>query len=540
VITRAGLVVAPLLVVASLVGGAGGHSVGSLSTPPLRLSDTNVLSGDFGGIVAAGDLNGDGRADVLDERLVNRGISTVASMTARDGRTGHELWRWHGPWPNSGSLSAVTGRIGTSGRRGVVILSEADENDGASVVTLTALSGRSGHEVWRRRVASRPDGDIEIVDKTHDLPGADTDFVVAVADQGPRSLLEPVVVNGLNGHVVRLPAHVGAGEPEVALYTVPDLDGNGLDDLVLARGGAHAGIVAEDGQTGRVLWALRGSGFRSGNAIVTPVGRLTGSQAPDLVIGTNPPGFKGRQVQTLVQGSDGHILWRKRADQVLAVGRAGPHLVAAVDLVNDLQRTKARGGAAGISLRAFTPSGHLIYQTMVTLPASQSGVVDAQDNAAIAGDFQPDGAKDVQVAVFAPQRRHRTGWINGRTGHFHALPVLAFPVGNLSPVPGTDLVDVTPNGKHLLLTGVNAERHVYWRRQLSAPALYISQVFGLHASSSKCTGIAVTDEDFPGRQLAAVYTGSGHLLWTLRFPDNASFGGELSHHPSPTHPCARQ
>jgi hypothetical protein len=255
--TRAALVLAALLAVC-----AGAHSGGSVSSSSLRLSDFNVLGNTFGGIVPAGDLNGDGHGDVLDERVVNRGIAQVASIIARDGRTGHALWRWHSAVPDSGTLSALTGRIGASRRRGVVIMVATDEDSGATVVSLRAISGRSGHELWRRQVGGGPDGDIELVEKTHDLPGADMDLVVAVADQGPRSLLEPVIVYGRNGHMVRLPAHPGAGEPEVALYSVPDLDGNGLDDLVLSRGAPHAGIVAEDGRTGRVLWALHGIGFQ--------------------------------------------------------------------------------------------------------------------------------------------------------------------------------------------------------------------------------------------------------------------------------------
>lgn len=536
--TRATLVVAALVAVC-----AGVQTGGSVSSPSLRLSEFNSLGDTFGGIVPAGDLNGDGHGDVLDERVVNRGIVEVASIVARDGRTGRAIWRWHHAVQDASTLSALPGRVGASRRRGVLILFATDKDSGATVISMSALSGRSGHELWRRQVGSGPDGDIELVEKTHDLPGADMDLVVAVADEGPRSLLEPVIVNGMNGHLVRLPAHPGVGEPEVALYSVPDLDGNGLDDLVLSRGGPHPGIVAEDGRTGRVLWALHGSGFRSGNAIVTSVGRLTGSRDPDLIVTTNPPGFKGRQVQTLVQGSNGHILWSKRADEVLPVRRAGPHLDAAVDLVDDLHPAKGHAGAAGISVRAYTPRGHLIYKTTVTVPTSKPPLNFAQETVGIAGDFQPDGAKDVQVSVFSSPRHHKIGWINGRTGHFHVLPFLAFPVGHLSPQRGTDLVDLKPRGNHgrrLMLTGVSATHHVFWRRVLRVPANYDGQVVSLHASSGECADIAVTDDDFPGGQVAAVYTGSGHLLWTLRFSADASFGGQLSRRSEPKHPCANQ
>jgi hypothetical protein len=72
-----------------------------------------------------------------------------------------------------------------------------------------------------------------------------------------------------------------------------------------------------------------------------------------------------------VQGSNGHILWSKRADDVLPVRRAGPHLDAAVDLVDDLHPAKGRAGTAGISVRAYTPYGHLIYKTTITVPVSK-------------------------------------------------------------------------------------------------------------------------------------------------------------------------
>jgi hypothetical protein len=529
-----------VLFVASLAAVSAVPAAGHASTVQRLPPRAAVSFADgFGGVVPAGDLNRDGHADVLDERTVSHGLSQIASITARDGRTGREIWRWHRPSPDL-ELQVATGRLGRMARRGVLILSESDQGD-QTVVMLRALAGTTGHELWKRRIDSGPDADIELADVTHELPGPDLDVVVALADDGPSDLLEPLVVSGRDGHVHRLPARPGSGEPEVILTAVPDLDGNGLDDLVMARGGAHPGVVAEDGVTGRTIWALRGPGFRNGNALVQVVGRLTGGGVPDLVISTNPPRYVGRQVQTLVRGGDGHILWSKRADQVLSVQRAGPRLLPAVDLVNDFEPSKQhQSGRVGLSVRSYTASGHLIYETMKTLP-DPAGLEPGQLNASIAGDFQPDGAKDVQISILAPGGRARSGWINGRTGAFHKVSLLAFPVGHLSPTGGTDLIDTQPQGtkgRRLVLSAVNATHGVYWTRHLTVPSFFLGQVTSLHASTSRCANVLLSGEDFPGNQLAAVYTGSGRLLWSVRFTGTALFGGHVTRHAAPKRLCA--
>jgi hypothetical protein len=508
---------------------------------PIKQGTEASLSQTFGGVVPAGDLSGDGHGDVLDERHVTDGERDVASITARDGRTGRALWRWKAPYPDSGVLNATTGRIGLSGRLGVLVVSNSFQvSTDATVVTLRALSGRTGRQVWRRRISSGPDGDIELVDAAHELPGRDEDLVVALVGAGSRALLRPLVVSGVDGHLHRLPPHPGAGEPEVILTPTPDLDGDGLDDLVMARGGSHPGIVAEDGSTGRTLWVIRKPGFRRGNAIVTPVGDLTGTGSPDLVITTNPPHFKGRQLQSLVQGNDGRIMWTKRADDVLAVHRAGPQLQPAVDLVDELRPAKDRPGRAGATVRAFTVNGHPIYQTTHTV-TDPSPDVTADISVTVAGDFQADGARDLQLSIVGSTRHYVSGWIDSRTGQLHKIPLLTNPVGHLSHHKGSDLIELQPGGSessHLTITADGISHRVFWRHALRVPKLYLGQAMGLRASTRRCSDVLISDSDFPGRQLAAVYTGSGHLLWTLRFAETAIFGGQLHRYQAPRHLCA--
>jgi hypothetical protein len=535
--------VSVVLIVVAATSALSMPSSGAATRPVGRAKPaaTMQLSQDFGGVVPAGDLNGDGHSDVLDERDVSNGQRDVASITARDGRTGRGLWRWQAPVPDSGVLNAATGRIGANGRRGVLIVSYAERvSTGATIVTLRALSGRSGHQVWRRRVSSGPTGDIESVDTTHELPGRDVDLVVALVGGGPRAPLHPLVVSGIDGHIHRLPAHPGAGEPEVILTPVPDLDGDGLDDLVMSRGGSRPGVVAEDGRTGKTLWAIRKPGFRQGNAIVTPVGHLSGTGFPDLVITTNLPHFKGPLRQSLVRGSDGHVLWTKRADQVLPVHRAGPQLEPAVDLADEIQPSKNRSGRAGVTVRAFSVQGRLLYQTTHTVAGSTPDE-PAQVSLAVAGDFQPDGAQDLQLSILGPAQHVVSGWINSRTGHLHRVPLLTYPVSHLDEQSGSDLVELDPGGKedrHLTLTAVGIGHNVFWRRALQVPKLYLAQAASLHASTRRCSDVLISDNDFPGPQLVAVYTGNGHRLWTLRFSDSAAFGGQLHRYQPPRHSCA--
>jgi hypothetical protein len=516
-----------------------------------------------GGLIAAGDLNGDGLADVLDVRYTDTRGGSVVTVVARVGDTGKPLWHKEVRYPDSDDVNVAPTRLGPHGRPGVLLIQDTerfaghDNDDDRQGERFTALAGRSGRRLWSQWIVGGRADQIEVDSITDELPGRASDVLLSISSQTSHySRLRPVVVSGVDGHIVRLPAIAGGGE-ETRVYAVPDLNDDGLNDVVINRPTMDGTLRAEQGRTGKLLWVIHGHGIDPAFGM-TAVGRISGGNTPDLVasminVGDRKPGVKqaARPEQMLIRGSDGRILWDKPGDVVVAVHRAGRELVPAVELIDTFQPDEeaTRSHPVGIIARAYTPSGHRLFERRVLLHTHPGA--DAGDGEIFldpdAGDIEPDGAGDISIEVvaFGSRPYNEMGFVDGRTGRF--LPrqlgaaVDAFTDGSLRRGRGTDIIDIEPAGRRRdAIRGIDGVTgHRYFSRDLSLGAdQVILETFGIHAAGGSCSDIALTTEDDPGDQFAAVMSGSGHVLWTLRYGINQRRGGTLTRHPLPRHLCA--
>ena len=510
------------------------------------------------GLVLAGDLNQDGFRDVLDERWEDgRHGAGVTTVTARDGETGRSLWQRRVDYPASDTVFVAAMRVGPAGRPGVLVMHDYDHGTGAwetSGVVLTAWDGRTGRQVWSRRIGGTFNSDgaglvtATVVAIAHLLPGDARDILVSLQkDRGSHSTMRPLVVSGVSGRLVRLPVVRSAGGPtaEPSLFAVPDLNGDGLADVVVDRPRPEPLVQAETAFNGKRIWWRHGQIARSLVA-VTPVGRLGPSRTPELALTTNSGNRRGspKPTQWLLDGPTGQTVWKRSADYVEPVHRAGPRLTPAVDLVDQFDPDGKTGThRVGVVIRAVAISGRRIYTSRQLLREhSKRGYFGADISVNIAGDIQPDGAKELDVSILSlGNSRVISGLIDGRTGHLRRRDLLSTPAaGSFSTSRGTDLIrekyrhcSSPLRCRQLVIQGrdgLTGRRLFSHSIRLTAP---IVVTYGVRVTHN-CSDVALSSEGFPGNQLDGIISGTGQPLWILRYPPQKRFGGAITR---PTQPA---
>jgi len=300
-------------------------------------------------------------------------------------------------------------------------------------LTLIGLRGRDGKRLWRQRHTARQ-ADVGDGYAYHDVPlifgsfdgvkgkaddlligvgsVAGTYFGVFVAD------VRALVVDGRTGESTAHPAHEIAVNWFPLPWSVPDLDGDGLDDYVFTnnRGVSEAGgepgdppveiggvIKARRGNDGSDLWTA--GGFEFGDVAWIYSGPNMVAGAPRDILVTTPVeealGFfgSGRGWDLyLVDGGGEGIVWQKKGGWPSSPGdinRDGTPDVLSSNPFN-------REGYVSMRFIAYSATGKKIYERVVRKPfrPTPTGYGIGWGWWSI-GDLNLDGVRDLGVNVSA-------------------------------------------------------------------------------------------------------------------------------------------
>ena len=267
--------------------------------------------------MTAGDLNGDGRTDVMvNQVLAGQELSLSSSVSVFDGSNGDEIWSR----PQSMALTVaypVKDSDGDDAPDIVVHTFHIDGMNGSLSTRIARVSGASGMNIDEKEFI----GALAV-----EYPAGNL-----TADAEPDSIIAIYQLNGImsgeleddlmNITATTLEAIDGKGGAElweqsfagpVAALPVADLTGDDKDELAayLIRYGEDASITNDlallQGSDGAVLWQKSFPGFM---AIAMPGEDQTGDGLRDMII------YKvegSEEMETLaVKGDDGRQLWNR-------------------------------------------------------------------------------------------------------------------------------------------------------------------------------------------------------------------------------------
>lgn len=317
----------------------------------------------FGGsIVALGDLDGDGADDVAIGCRDESGGTSAPFAAVFSGRSGARLSVLpHESHDGDDHLVAAPGDVDRDGRADVAVLVRGSN-------TLTIYSGASFEPI---RVMQAP------IDATRVPPGAGSAASSSTrAPVPPPARLAAGSSRSSAGFVWVEPSRLApkrdAPRPAFgeALSAVGDVDSDGVRDIavVLARG-----LALYSGKSGRLLWWVRGD-VRS----VAPIDDADGDGAPDVIVAE-------RAALRIVSGRDGREVVALPEAVSLGVPRD-------VDPLGDLD------GDGRCELLVVTPAGGRVVSTGAssadTLIPLDPGLGDCHPMRAV-GDVDGDGRTDI-------------------------------------------------------------------------------------------------------------------------------------------------
>jgi hypothetical protein len=519
----------------------------------------------FSFLEPAGDLTGNGRKDVLDQRLVVSGGEVTTGITARDGRTGRVLWTRKMQSAAEDALPLTIGPLGGHAGRGVLVavmsasaLSQTTESISLSV---QAWSGKTGKPVWTstpitgtisRSGNVETDTDVPTdPDSIHALSSTVADGFIPV-ESSTTSLTTgnghgsetATLVNGRNGAQTE-PYPTSTSSTDIPeLVVTADLNRDKLHDVVAIAPGHPGSLTAEAGNTGAVLWQ---DGFSIGiGTRVSAVGAV-GSGVSDLTV--------SGEAARLIRGRDGKILWfRGSAGKgtflfpfVYPISHAGRHGVPIVGLASFGNIDGAHRFGTRVVIRAVADTGRTVWLRRISLSVPDSGT-SAEGDADLdpVGDVQPDGAVDLSIFIDLSSGHHHkrlSGVLSGRDGKLHRVNLAGqFPGpadGSLVKGKGTDILSTSPVSGGVRLSGydgVTGRRLVnVLVRTLAGKSATIP--LGMRVTGHRCSDIALLIGQ-RHRQQDDLLSGSGHRLWQLRFGKSQATGGHLTRYAAPRHFCA--
>lgn len=243
----------------------------------------------FGSVEAAGDLDGDRRADVLEVHSVALDAKRRAwTAAARDARSGRVLWRRSLVLDGQHGAYVLATSVGRPARPGALLVRQAytTSRSGTQQTTTLALSFEGldgwGRTAWRRTVQGTATEDLTSQDvELRDYPwsmdlgrlrAGTEDLVLTRASSGPSGSEARFERLGLAlGDLARpYPALAGpAGDDLLAqvlelatesrgtplLRVVPDQSGDRRDDVALLRSGGRSLIRVYRGDSGAPVWS---------------------------------------------------------------------------------------------------------------------------------------------------------------------------------------------------------------------------------------------------------------------------------------------
>jgi outer membrane protein assembly factor BamB len=533
--------------------------------PTAGLIDDSVLEkfeNAFGGLVSAGDLTGNGRKDVLDERFTFAHNQFRFGATARDGRTGRVVWTRRVNGASRVGFALKLAPVGMRARPGLLvgIASAAPVAGGGESVSLSiqAWSGKTGKTLWMSAPvtgtvskANRIETDTRVPrtpEAFHARTGAEdvlvsTETSVTHPKFGSRSgSVSATLINGRNGNESTPYSSVASTSGVPRIQPAGDLSGDGRNDVLAIVPGSPGSLIAEAGNTGKVLWRDRLS--LGQNSSLASAGRISERSASDLIL-------QSRALR-IIRGRDGKVLFfrTKHTNEdatPFAFGiPAGPHGVRAVAMVSTTNLNTGNRFGAGLIIRAVTATGHLVWRRKIATSMAFSGRSGGTlAGSAPIGDVQPDGSTDLEAFIELISGRHHksvVGIVSGRDGSLQRLPhastFLDPAAGSLVHGAATDLLAITSHRHAIRVTGFDGQSGRRLTRTL-VPTLArsFSLGSGLRLTGHGCSDIGLIALG-KGHGQSDVLSGGGSRLWQIRYGESRATGGRLVTFASPKHFCA--
>jgi hypothetical protein len=519
-------------------------------------------------LVAAGDLTGSGRNVVLDTRIKFTRAAFVVGLTARNARTGRALWARRVGSATHIVLPLALSWLGNQ-TRGLLVadlsFTVTSPQSNSFSATIEAWSGKTGKTLWSSTPVTGSmvtAGGVTTFTNVPNFPGAfqalpgrpldglipvesaTTKASDPVLGDGPGSTTA-VLVSGTNGASTSPYPTVTSATGSPLLQPVPDLDRDGLADVVAVVPGRRGAITALRGTDGAQIWSNNLTVGKFFNPMFS-VGRLSGGKVPDLVLDARG--------LTLLRGRDGKVLWSRHfAEQVVALGPVRPGHAAALAIVGEsesgsLSPTGKGRLASKVDIRAVTAANRVVWRRPVraTIHFTKSHQIGGSSGAEAAaiGDVQPDGTVDFAVRVHVTSgHKHATttGVVSGRTGSFRPGVFGSATAGSLVRGRGTDLLHVARSATGIVLSGYDGNTLAPLMRTLIRTSGEPRRPFalGLRATGHRCGDIEAAGGVGHDRRLVALVAASGAPIWSLRFSAHRVTGGHVVRYQAPQHFCAK-
>lgn len=515
-------------------------------------------------IQGAGDLDGDGDVDVIENHGAERSKTTSTwAVTARDARTGRPLWTRTHVLGNNEWAFALPFTIGPTARPAVLELryrylfgSDADD----ITATATAVDGR-GRQLWSRSYRGTVRWLLDATGSSVTYAHAPVSVVPVQLNRGGRDVLVTVVdtvagekrstvqrLAGKDGVVTRPLSNVPG---EVGL--VPDQDGDGYVDLYSARVGTSSALTAYKGSTGKQIWvnttlALYGMAVVEDAGVV--VGKTPGRHdlavttwtvIPDVPgttdigspVGAPPLAAKPRanNLVALVTGGTGATAWQKLGTSTYTLQRAGSPSKGALGVATF---TEVQAGVVlelVESIVTYDGAGQPITEQRYTFQHSMECGTGTVIALPWEGDVDRDGALEglVYFVMFDDTGFYSDSQvIRGRDGAVLYRPT-SWSLGGSVDGQGTDRYsDVGAVGKVTITARHGETQKPIWSRGLPVAGKgYTADALALPITSTRCQDIAVVVYG-SGGTTSALLASSGQPWWTVSYSSRKDLKGKLT------------
>ena len=464
--------------VACVVVGTGlllvGAGASGQALPHTLESPNGQLFGSFGLAVAgAGDVNGDGRADVVVGADGEEGPTGGSAGRAYvfDGVTGQVVHTLEAPNHQSGNYFGTSvagvGDIDADGRADVLIGARAavspgnapagrafvfGGDDGLLLRDLISPDAQAGGSFGAAVAAA---GDVNC-DLVPDLLVAAVGENTSAGDDAGRAYL----FSGSTGELLRTlesPSAQAAGLFGQAVAGVGDMDGDGCGDVAVGAVNEHPGNGVRAGRA-HVLSGATGLAIRSLDSPLAQVGGrfgmsvsgagdVDGDAVPDLLVGSpgeTPDGPNSGRAY-LFSGATGAHLVTLESPNVEPTGFFGGAVAAAGDLAGDgLADVLVGGGnedtAAGFGAGrayAFDGTGGLLF-AIESPNGQQSGTFGSA--IAGAGDVDADGRPELVIGAMG-----ETTAAGSFAGRAYVVPAPIVVAGEPGAGEAGLVVEISPN-----------------------------------------------------------------------------------------------
>ena len=522
-------------------------------------SDAAELLNDWAELTDAGDLDGDGKNELVDVRTRleyddTLGFRETVRLEAFRGSDGKALW--NRALPAAAIVFPIFTTVGVDGKRGVVVVSYEIVEDGTDnagggygAVTVASFDG-AGTPLWVRELG----GSYGYAPLTYAAGATDVEAEIdAVAGGGKDLLLRTVlftdagspadrrttaqqfsILDGATG-VVRPVGQPTQTEFAGSVLAAGDLDGDQLDDIVTEVGsGGSVGLVALSSTVaGKELWRLAQFATTDAETYLVRLPDVTGDGRADvgaetlvfgggiIVIGPGrkPSGpTQPSSTMTLIDGARGTVAWAKKGSRLMVLGNADRKAGAEVAIGTGVYGS----GKAGFTVAAYTATGRRLWSVTRTVKG-----VDDVDSSGFGeiGDVGTDGVADIGFGIVAgagKRVRRDEGTIDGRTGRVTKDPRPGMYITRAAlDGRGNDAYErVASRGLFTLHTWRGDQPVRLWSVTVRASGL-VSRSTPTSVDGDKCGDVVFTISDAGFRSI--VYSGStGRPLWQLDRSGNAA------------------